>query len=1134
METDRFYHNSRRLYYRSPFGAAPTDSQVVLRLDAAPEAAAAEVTVRLWLNGLGERLYPMTWDGASFVAAVPLPYIGCLAWYYFIIRQDQETWYYGNNTAQRGGRGQLYRDAPPAYQITVYDKETKTPDWFKHAIVYQIFPDRFAKGDQTTAVLTGKRGAVIHSAWDDAPAYWKDDVTRDILYYDFYGGNLAGIQEKFPYLQSLGVTVIYLNPIFESVTNHRYSTADYHRVDSFLGTNDEFAAFCKKAAAAGIRIILDGVFSHTGADSMYFNKFGHYDSVGAYQSKESPYYEWYRFTDYPTQYESWWGVMDLPNVEETTPSYMDFIIYQHDSVLKYWLAQGCSGWRLDVVDELPTPFLQAFYKTLKETNPDALLIGEVWEDASNKSSYGEQRQYLCGRDLDSAMNYALRKILVDFMVLHSDGAEMQDQLYQLLEHYPREHAYAMLNLIGSHDIARILTVLQEGGTTETALRRLQVLTAWQFTLPGAPAIYYGDEAGLTGGKDPDNRRTYPWGRENQNVLAWYRKIASLRRRRAALRTGRFIPLLAQGTVTAYVRSIEGGSDVFGQPADDGFFVIVLNVDPKQAQDVTLDSRHLIQGTLRNCLDETAADVTAINGKLTVQVPPLGVAIYERISQAAPRRAGVLLHPTSLPSPLGNGEFGQEAFRFIDFLSVAGQSVWQVLPLTPPLLGDSPYLASSAFAMNERFISLAVLVEWGWLAPEDYQTYAAQAQGAATWDEKWQVKKAALWNISHDPKLTIDWTPYTAFCRENQVWLDDYALFRAVSDFYDGLSWTQWPADIRRHTPAGIARYKRELAGTISHYQFLQYIVYRQWQAVHAYARRQGISILGDMPMFVAHHSADCWAHQELFQLDEGGQPTAVAGVPPDYFSKDGQLWGNPLYDYDAMAADGYQWWIQRFRQTAQTVDEIRIDHFRGFEAYWSVPITAQTAKEGQWLKGPGAALLRAVRQALGDVPLVAEDLGVITDAVCQLKEELQLPGMKVLQFHWAERTDGQYSLDTEPHCLVYTGTHDNNTLRGWYEEELDEFRRRQLRQTLGLADTATSRDVVRRCLAYVYSRQAETAIVPLQDILGLPAAARMNVPGVADGNWQWQVDAGVVDATLAQQLASLCQTYGRGGARKGW
>lgn len=1133
METVRFYHNSRQLYYRSPFGAAPTDSQVVLRLDASPADASAEVTARLWLNGLGEQLQPMTWDGTSFVAAITLPHVGCLVWYYFIIRKGGETYYYGNNEAQRGGRGKVYTDAPPSYQLTVYDKDTKTPDWFKHAIVYQIFPDRFAKGEQTTAVLTGKRGAVIHSDWQDVPAYWKDDVTHDILYYDFYGGNLAGIQEKFPYLQSLGVTVIYLNPIFESVTNHRYSTADYHRVDPFLGTNDEFAAFCQAAKAAGIRIILDGVFSHTGADSMYFNKFGHYDSVGAYQSKESPYYDWYRFTDYPTQYESWWGVMDLPNVEETTPSYMDFIIYRPDSVLKYWLAQGISGWRLDVVDELPTPFLQAFYKTLKETNPDALLLGEVWEDASNKSSYGEQRQYLCGHDLDSAMNYALRTILVDFILQHIDGAAMQDQVYQLLEHYPKEHTYAMLNLIGSHDIVRILTVLQEGVTAETAVQRLKVLTAWQFTLPGAPSIYYGDEAGLRGGKDPDNRRTYPWGQEDLDLLAWYRQLAALRRRHAALRTGRFIPVLAKGTVTAYVRSVEGGRDVFGKAADDGFFLIVINADLRQAQSVTIEAPQLVEGTFRNCLDADDEPVTALNGTLTVQVLPIGVMIYERVVPKAVRRAGILLHPTSLPSDFGNGELGPEAFRFIEFLAAAGQTVWQVLPLTPPLLGDSPYLASSAFALNERFVSLAVLVEWGWLSPDAWQQYAAKAQTAATWDEGWQYKKDVLWNVSHDPTLTIDWAPFAAFCRENQAWLEDYAIFRAVSDFYNGLSWTQWPDDIRRHTPAGIARYKRELAGTISHYQFLQYIVSRQWQAVRAYAHQRGITILGDMPMFVAHHSADCWAHQDVFQLDEAGQPTAVAGVPPDYFSKDGQLWGNPLYDFKAMAADGYQWWIQRFRQTAQTVDEIRLDHFRGFEAYWSVPVTAKTAKEGQWVKGPGAALLQAVRRAVGDVPLVAEDLGVITQDVCRLKAALELPGMKVLQFHWGERADGQYSLDTESQCLVYTGTHDNNTLRGWYEDELNEFQRRQLRQTLGLPDTATSGDVVRQSLAYVYSRQAATAIIPLQDALGLPASGRMNVPGVADGNWQWQLAKGQVPADLAQELASLCLTYGRGGTSKG-
>lgn len=1120
------YHDSRKGYYRSVFGAAPTDSTVVLRLDANAPGASCEATARIWQHGAGEKRYAMTWDGRSFTAEIPMPHEGCLVWYYFIVTNGRQTLYYGNNAGQYGGVGAISETEPPSYQITVYEKDAKTPDWFKHAIVYQIFPDRFYRGKETAATLTGKHGAVLHSDWNDQPAYWKDETTHDIVYYDFFGGNIAGIREKFSYLKSLGVTVIYLNPIFESTTNHRYSTADYYAVDGFLGTNEEFAAFCKAAKDAGIRIILDGVFSHTGADSIYFNKFGNYDSIGAYQSRESPYYDWFRFTEYPDKYESWWGVMDLPNVEETTPSYMDFMIYNENSVLKYWMQQGISGWRLDVIDELPTKFLQAFYKTLKETNPDALLIGEVWEDASNKSSYGEQRQYLCGHNIDSAMNYALRSVILEFVLNHTDAGVMQNGLLRLMEHYPMENWYAMLNLVSSHDIVRILTVLREDVSEETALARMKLVTAWQMTMPGAPCIYYGDEAGVTGGKDPDNRRTYPWGRENTELLEWTRRLTALRSHADALQTGRCIPLFAKGQVFAFARVIEGGRDVFGAPASDGFFMIAVNTDVTKSHTLDMYTNGLAYGTLRNALDGDADPIPVSNSRVQLTLPPVSVAILQG-EESQTKRAGILLHPTSLASPYGNGELGSAAYRFIDYLKTAGQSVWQILPLTPPLTGDSPYLSNSAFAGNERLISLEVLAQWGWLSRKELASYQEKAIAASTWDAQYGLKKDVLWHISHTPGLPIDWADYQAFCRDNAYWLDDYALFLSVQQFFMNRPWMEWPEDIRRHTPYGIKKYTKELCGSVSHHKFLQYIFYRQWNAVRDYAHQNGIAILGDMPMFVAHNSADCWAHQELYQLDDDGNPSAVAGVPPDYFSEDGQLWGNPLYDFDAMKQDGYRWWIERFRHLAQVVDEIRIDHFRGFESYWSVPADAVTAKAGHWRKGPGRELFAAVRDALGDIPLIAEDLGVITDDVCALKEGLHLPGMKVLQFHLAERADGQTAFDTEPQCIAYTGTHDNNTVRGWYENDCKDYEKSALRHILGLPDDAAGEDIAGAAVEYVYSRRAETVITPMQDVLGLPSQDRMNVPGIAEGNWHWQLSPEMLTFDSAKWLSSLCRKYHR-------
>lgn len=1128
----RLYHDSHSSRWRSRFGAIPTGTRLTLRLGIGGRPATeCTAKVRLWKSNDGETLLPMEAKDGYFTVTWTVPETGCLLWYYFIVTTDEKVRYYGNNQDHLGGVGAEYDTVPPAYQITVYDKNSHTPDWFKHAIVYQIFPDRFCRGHKHGENLRGKSGAVIHSDWNDVPYYCKNTETGDVVQYDFFGGDLEGIRQKLDYLADLGVTALYLNPVFESCSNHRYGTADYHKIDPFLGTNDEFSALCEAAKKRGIRIILDGVFSHTGADSIYFNRFGHYPSLGAYQSKESPYYSWYRFTDYPDEYEAWWGVKDLPDVDETNPSYMNFIINGENSVLRHWLRAGISGWRLDVIDELPVPFPRNFYKTLKEENPDAVLIGEVWEDASNKISYSEQREYLCGHDIDSAMNYVLRAMVVDFVLGRKDGTRLGQEIWQLMENYPMENAYAMLNLISSHDIERILTVMSgEKGMVRgesIAKGRVKLLSAWQFTMPGAPCIYYGDEAGQVGGKDPDNRRTYPWGHEDKSLLRWTKRLTALRRHNDALQTGRFIPLYSKGDLYVYCRVIEGGRDVFGKPAKDGLFVIALNRSTTALHTISFFTNGLLYGDLTNALIPNMEPIHTQNSRLELTLPPLGVAILQA-KESGPKRAGILLHPTSLPgNGPGNGVLGDYAYRFVDFLKAAGQTLWQILPLTPPLLGDSPYLSRSAFAGNEKLISLDFLNRAGWLSDERYSQYQAEAAQAKTWDDEWKCRSAALWDMSHDKNMTIPWAPFNQFCHDNAYWLDDYALFCAVSDFYGGRDWSQWPDDIRMRRKEAIEYYQKTLSGTISHVKFLQYIVYRQWQDVRAYAHRNGVSILGDIPMFVAHNSADCWAHQELFALDEKGQPTSVAGVPPDYFSADGQLWGNPLYDYDRMAKDHYDWWVQRFRYTFRLVDEVRLDHFRGLEAFWSVPATAKTARAGKWVKAPGAEILKEVRHRLGNVRIVAEDLGIITDEVCDLRTHFHLPGMRVLQFHLMEGADGLTSFDTEPNCLAYTGTHDNNTTRGWYENDLDDDQRHRLCRMLHMDDDTSGTEITGALIEYLYSRRAETVIVPLQDALALPAGDRMNIPGTATGNWRWQLKDGQLRLDTARWLSQLCRIYNR-------
>ena len=417
LEQKDVEHNSQKNYYRSIVGAAEVGSKIRLGIRIDTTDTIKKVTLRTWQDYASEKFWTLTTVDDTkekfYTITLKMPEVGCLFWYYFIIETEDRTYFYGNNPEQLGGLGTLYDHLPPSYQITVYEKGAKTPDWFKHSVMYQIFPDRFCRvGDK----MIEKKGAVYHASWDDDPVYYKDPDTREIIAYDFFGGNIKGIESKLDYLKELGISVIYLNPVFESESNHHYDTGNYHKVDPIFGTNEEFRHLIDTAREKGIRIILDGVFSHTGAQSIYFNRDGRYDSLGAYQSPNSPYYEWYSFRNYPNEYDCWWDFWTLPNVRETTPSYMDFIIRNEDSVLKHWLNEGISGWRLDVIDELPIEFTETFYAELKRKDPDAVIIGEVWEDASNKIAYGFQRQYLCGREMDSAMNYPFREHLLNFLL----------------------------------------------------------------------------------------------------------------------------------------------------------------------------------------------------------------------------------------------------------------------------------------------------------------------------------------------------------------------------------------------------------------------------------------------------------------------------------------------------------------------------------------------------------------------------------------------------------------------------------------------------------------------------------------------------------------------------------------------
>ena len=427
------------------------------------------------------------------------------------------------------------------FQLTVYQSDYETPDFLKGGVMYQIFPDRFCKSGKVHENIP--EGRILRDDWGGTP-YYKPDHNGHVWNNDYFGGDFAGIQSKLGYLHDLGVTCIYLNPIFESHENHRYNTADYMKADPLLGTNEEFAELCTEAGKYGISVILDGVFSHTGADSVYFNKFGRYPELGAYQSKESKYYEWYSFIDYPTVYESWWGIDTLPNVCENNEDYTEFICGE-DGVLQYWLDKGAAGFRLDVADELPDQFLNNLRKSVKSYDKEKIVIGEVWEDASNKESYGVKRRYLLGNQLDSVMNYPFREAIINYV----KGGPARDFIYSImtiLEHYPKPTIDVLMNFVSTHDIERAINRLggdycddkpkewmAERWLTPEQYERgknlLKAAMALQFFLPGVPSIYYGDEAGLQGYKDPFNRRCYPWGNEDKDLIAYVAELSRVRK-----------------------------------------------------------------------------------------------------------------------------------------------------------------------------------------------------------------------------------------------------------------------------------------------------------------------------------------------------------------------------------------------------------------------------------------------------------------------------------------------------------------------------------------------------------------------------------------------------------------------------
>lgn len=563
--------NSRDKFYKSVFGAIQTDRSTGFTLVLSGSMQVKQAYLVIWPDGGSEKYIPMSANEQDGNVYWRTDFKTSKKGLYFY-RFDYDT-PYGRGSILNSGSGIGYVGAGgQPWQLTVYGKDFKTPEWLKGKTAYQIFPDRFCKSSVPKENVPADRE--LRSDWGGVPKWCPDSEGR--FNNDYFCGDLKGIEEKLEYLSQLGVSLIYLNPIFEAHSNHRYDTADYMKIDPLLGTTDDFITLTKKADRLGIKIILDGVFSHTGADSIYFNKYKRYGEGGAYNDPESPYYSWYRFKSGRDDYAAWWDVLTLPEVNEEAESYVEFITGK-DGVLNHWLSCGAYGFRLDVADELPDSFIEKIRKAVKKIKPDALLWGEVWEDASNKISYGGRRKYLFGDELDSVMNYPFREAVIDFLL--GGSAELfMERIVTICENYPKPVLDTAMNFLGTHDTARILTVLsganisnrdknwQAGfilSESERAVARKRLLSAVSllYTLPGIPTVYYGDEAGLEGGEDPFNRGCFPWGYEDREIQYHFKVLGQMRKDYEAFKDGEFLPVSAMLGCVAYLRKAEHGESI---------------------------------------------------------------------------------------------------------------------------------------------------------------------------------------------------------------------------------------------------------------------------------------------------------------------------------------------------------------------------------------------------------------------------------------------------------------------------------------------------------------------------------------------------------------------------------------------
>ena len=566
---DPFVFDSRSESCKKPYGAVPCGTAVsytVRPLRREGWSRCVLVTQREFSGQTAELELPCTGqdgDRNRFSGIFSAPAEPELVWYWFRLFREDGSSILLDRSGYHGGEN------VQSWQLTVYE-ESSTPAWFGCGVVYQIFPDRFCRLElPDPAGMVGSR--TIHENWSNLPD-WRPDAQGEVRNCDFFGGSLQGILSKLDDLADFGVTVLYLNPVFESASNHRYNTADYLRIDPMLGTEEDFRRLCREAKQRGIRVILDGVFNHTGSQSRYFNADGFYPGVGAAQSTDSPYFNWFSFHPWPTDYDAWWGIMTLPAVQENEPDYRDFIIRGQDSVVRHWLRAGASGWRLDVADELPDDFTAEIRTAMEETAPDSFLLGEVWEDATTKVAYSQRRRYLLGHELHGVMNYPFRTALIAYL-RGGDADDFRETLETLRENYPPEAFLSLMNFLGTHDTPRILTVLGADNVPDSkadraayrlspaqrqiGLERLRLAALILFTFPGAPTVYYGDEAAMEGWEDPFNRAGYPWEQEDTDLKAHFAELARFRRSFPALQAGVLHWIWTSGPLLIFARELDG-------------------------------------------------------------------------------------------------------------------------------------------------------------------------------------------------------------------------------------------------------------------------------------------------------------------------------------------------------------------------------------------------------------------------------------------------------------------------------------------------------------------------------------------------------------------------------------------------